>query len=467
MGASTAKTIPVTPVIGIQKSINTAQTGDTLSLSTGIYKEHDLTVNKNLIITGPTNKATIDAQGKGRAFYIKKGVTVTLKNLIIINGHAPDGKPGSIHGQPWVPATVGQNGGGIYNNGRLELIKSTITNCHAGNGGQGVTSEGPNGGNGGGIYNQGTLSVIGSLVKHNQAGNGGMAGFTYMGGGIQYPGEEILYPLAGGNGGNAGGIYSINNLYITNSQIIQNTAGNGGPTQEGVKPEGVFKAGKAGDGGWFGGLCIRGGSVTLISSVIAYNKGGKSGNSGAESILGTDGKPYIRLDLSGKGSYHLNFNLIYEPIKVSIKSGTNKIDLRNNFWGFNNNPLTHKSFDHMVGKWYSDPYILGDTFKTITDQWLKSQILCQSINGGYKLLINLKYNNLGVNTLNVYKKTVISGLAAKITTDLGKFNNNQKYINLKIIKGTTSANLYLPPTIKAIITMLIYGLKTSTINIGP
>jgi len=47
-GAVSAANITVTPSSGIQNAINTAHNGDTINLTAGTYKEHDIIVNKNL-----------------------------------------------------------------------------------------------------------------------------------------------------------------------------------------------------------------------------------------------------------------------------------------------------------------------------------------------------------------------------------------------------------------------------------
>ena len=106
-GAVSATNIPVTnDTDAIKNAINTAQPGDTLNLTAGTYNEHDIQVNKNLTITGPTYTGTptavVDAQNQGRVFYIPSEVTVTLQYLLIQNGNA-------------ATDTANPNGGGILN----------------------------------------------------------------------------------------------------------------------------------------------------------------------------------------------------------------------------------------------------------------------------------------------------------------------------------------------------------------
>ena len=83
----------VTNTTGLQNGINnpTTQNGDTLNLTAGTYKEHNIQVNKNLTITGPktsTPTAIIDGQNQGKVFNIACGVKVTLQYLVIQKGNA-------------------------------------------------------------------------------------------------------------------------------------------------------------------------------------------------------------------------------------------------------------------------------------------------------------------------------------------------------------------------------------------
>ena len=179
-GSATAATINVNNSTSnsLQNTITNAHSGDTLNLSAGTYKEHDVVINKNLIITGPTvtgatpPKAIIDGQNQGRVFTINSGVNVTLQYLIISNG-----------------LTTG-NGGGIYNAGNLTVKNSTITNNNAGGQGGGLYNDVGNvtfidskitynkatGVNSGGIFNHGTMNIIRTAINFN-SGNHNQIGY--------------------------------------------------------------------------------------------------------------------------------------------------------------------------------------------------------------------------------------------------------------------------------------------------
>ena len=156
---------------------NSAHTGDL-----------DITKGKLTIIGVFKTNVIVDATMFGdRVFQVLPAAQLTLSNLVITGGSAPNGTNGSSGG-------IGENGGGIYNAGTLTLYACVVAGNTSGSGGSALTfpGTGGNGGNGGGIYNAGTLSLHNSMVSNNFSGSGG-------------DGEE-LEGNAGSNqqGGNAG-----------------------------------------------------------------------------------------------------------------------------------------------------------------------------------------------------------------------------------------------------------------------
>ncbi len=165
---------------------------DTITLTSG-----ELVIDKSLTINGPTAKSlTISGNLSSRVFNVNAGKTGTITSLTVNNGRAAFGA-------------------GIYNQGTLTIIASTINGNVSANGADNGAGNGANGGDGGGIYNSGTLNVINSTISGNNAGNGGNAT-----GGI---GVGV-----GGNGGNGGGIYNGGTLLLINDSISQNRAGRNG-----------------------------------------------------------------------------------------------------------------------------------------------------------------------------------------------------------------------------------------------
>lgn len=194
-GAVSASNITVTPSSGIQNAINKAHNGDTLNLASGTYNEHDILVNKNLIISGPkkissTPTAVVDAKELGSVFHISNGFKVTLKNLLIKNGDAYDG-------------------GGIWNEGNL-----IITNC---------SFQRNNAEDGGAVRNDyGTSTITECTFSYNNANDEGGAisnDGTCTVDRCTFIGNSAIY---------GGAILTSDPMDITKSSFTSNTAEYGG-----------------------------------------------------------------------------------------------------------------------------------------------------------------------------------------------------------------------------------------------
>lgn len=139
----------------LRQAIADASSGDYIIFNlyypaTIILTSGQLVIDKDLTIDGPgINNLTISGNGNSRVFYITSGINVTIKELTIANGRA------SGTGQD-------RNGGGIYNLGNLNLIRTTIANNQSA-------------WDGGGIYNYdtGTLKIEKSTLIGNSAVYGG------------------------------------------------------------------------------------------------------------------------------------------------------------------------------------------------------------------------------------------------------------------------------------------------------
>ena len=172
-GAVSAANITVIPgTDAIKNAINTAHSGDTLNINQGTYKEHNLVIDKNLTISGPTNSGhpvvTIDAQKQGRVLNINQGVNASLNYLIIENGYAS------------------YRGGGIYNKGELTITNCTIKNNFVTGGSDSA---------GGGIYNDyGNVTMINSTLSSNEAQTEFDQGVVDAGGGMYNDhGNVVIY----------------------------------------------------------------------------------------------------------------------------------------------------------------------------------------------------------------------------------------------------------------------------------
>ncbi len=125
--------------------ISSVNNGDYINLDIGIYtnKVTNITINKNLTISGKDAKTTIiDAKRLGRVFTITPGNTLKLINITLINGNAI-------------------NGGAIYNSGTLTMIKCILTNDLATDGGA--------------LYIMGSTTIKDSKFINNRANRNGGA----------------------------------------------------------------------------------------------------------------------------------------------------------------------------------------------------------------------------------------------------------------------------------------------------
>ena len=169
---------------------------DTIDFSvsgTIILLTGEIGIGRNLTINGPSATSVIvSGNNSSRVFNISGGV-VNISRLTIANGR--------IVGTSGMPPTAGSgagNGGGILNQGTLNLGSCTFVN-NAAIGGSGGSSVNANAsdpgwaggiGTGGAIANQGTLNATNCTFSNNTAA-GGQPGHWFA--------EEF------GNGGSANG----------------------------------------------------------------------------------------------------------------------------------------------------------------------------------------------------------------------------------------------------------------------
>ncbi len=126
------------------EALEAADDGDTIELTAGTYTDAAALVvtQQNLTITSTdTNRDNTIIQsaiarntgGTGRVFEIAPGASVTIENVTIRHGNAPDGDDGSDDQS----GGDGGNGGGIYNQGTLTLTNCAVIDNNAGDGGTG------------------------------------------------------------------------------------------------------------------------------------------------------------------------------------------------------------------------------------------------------------------------------------------------------------------------------------------
>ncbi len=284
-GSSSATTINVSPGTGtIQAAVTGASAGDTLNLSAGTYNDHAVTLNKNLIIQGPTvasgnpPTAVIDAQTSGRIFYVNPDVTVTLQYLLLKNGYSDE------------------EGGAVCNQGNITINSCRFTNNNADSGGGAITNEfgtskvtnstftsnnAPSN-DGGAFYNYfGNASIADCNFTSNTANNHGGAIYNYEGT-VNLTNSNVY----NNNAKNGGGIYNADNMTLTGSGVYNNTSNiNGG---------GIYN---------YGTMTLT--SFSKVYKNTANNHGGGISNGGTINLTGSSVYNNTAITNFGGGIYNV------------------------------------------------------------------------------------------------------------------------------------------------------------------
>jgi hypothetical protein len=229
--------IPAMALKTIQKAINIAKSGDTIKVANGTYKEN-LRINKDIIIIGNNCKNTvIDGCNKNSTVHVGLGAEAFISGFTITHGKSQFGgginNEGSLNlKNVLITGNTAFNGGGILNDGDLEVLSSVIRDNHAEDGG-GISNEGHAtivmstiAGNigdnaGGGFNNVATLYIVKSIVRSNHAD---------IGGGICSAGEVQVFEsnITSNHARLGGGIHNDNGRLSTlSTNINKNTAQEG------------------------------------------------------------------------------------------------------------------------------------------------------------------------------------------------------------------------------------------------
>ena len=256
---------PMFPCGSVKVAVAQSQGGDLISIGGGAYTESEIVIDKDLQLEGTLGTTTVQAawtleQSTNRVFHIKEDTNVVLKDLIIRHGKTRDGKSKSKDHR--TDPQLGEDGGGILNEGALTILNCGIQNNTTGEGTAGYYgraggySEQRPGGSGGGIHNKGRLDIRNSSLLNNTTGSkgdgagicntgilhiedvrftGNTTGAFGKGGAIANTGTlsvnaSIIENNQTGEdeGGAGGGIFNSNSLECLNSSIVFNIAGEGG-----------------------------------------------------------------------------------------------------------------------------------------------------------------------------------------------------------------------------------------------
>jgi CSLREA domain-containing protein len=245
----------------LREAIAAAASGDTIvfdaSLSGGtITLGTTLTLSKNVTIDGSALAVpiTIDGANTYRVFYVNSGVAATLSGLTIAHGY-----------------TSG-NGGGIYNQGMLTVMSSTISANRTSGGGR----------YGGGIFNAGssTLIVRSSTFMGNRTDDRG--GAIYNAAGTLTVADSTF---TGNIAGYGAGVYSwVATATLNNSTFSGNSALSmggvynnwGGMTVSNCTFSGNSATG-TGNGQGIGGGFVSDGRATVLNSTFSGNSAAAAG----------------------------------------------------------------------------------------------------------------------------------------------------------------------------------------------
>ncbi|MDA1050593.1 MAG: S8 family serine peptidase [Planctomycetota bacterium] len=208
---------------------------NTIQLQAGVYEfalqgdgenqaaTGDLDVTRKLTILGAgTTATTIDAKQLDRVFHVLPGVTLTLRDLTLRGGSADSG--GGIFNEGnlqlvrvMLTANTADSGAGIDNRGSATIVDSTL----AGNTAQV---------NGAGIHNAATLTVTNSTLSANIADGAG-GGIASSGGTVSLTNVTLTKNSAG----NGGGLFrSGGAVNLKNTLIAQNLASTANPDVDGA-----------------------------------------------------------------------------------------------------------------------------------------------------------------------------------------------------------------------------------------
>ncbi|OYV72555.1 MAG: hypothetical protein B7Z74_05375, partial [Deltaproteobacteria bacterium 21-66-5] len=249
----------------IQAAIAAAGLGDTIDAAAGTYDE-SLDITQPLVLEGDDvagATTTIEGNGSGTGITIATGSnSSTVLEGFTISGFATGVSLTSGSAATLRSDTVSGNhsstsdGGGITDQGTLDLVQTTVTDNSASEGGGVFTTgaltvtdstvSGDSADEGGGIVASGTLAVIDSTVSGNSAATANGGGILEDGGNATITNTTVANNSAAGDGG--GLDISSGNATVAETTVSGNAALVGG------------------------GIANSGGAVNLANTLVAGNR---------------------------------------------------------------------------------------------------------------------------------------------------------------------------------------------------
>lgn len=259
--------------------------GDTIRVAMGTYTadgDQVVRLSKSVVLSGGWDEgfvaevgtSILDGEDLRRGVAVSSGVTATVERFTVQHARGQFQFAGYGYG------------GGIYNEGTLVLVSSTVTNSAAFYGGGGLYSSGtavladstiisntaPQD-NGGGVYNTGVLKLIHSGVLSNAARAGGG---IWNEGILEVATSQVV---ANRDQGSGAGIFSSGSLTVTNSTLFGNSTVGGGGAIMTAGTLTIVGSTIANNTSTMnaGGILVNGGTVEIINSTLSGNTAPLSG----------------------------------------------------------------------------------------------------------------------------------------------------------------------------------------------
>ena len=228
-------------VFALKEAIaNPNPAGSLIEFSTPLFSTpQTITLTNTLDLFGSAGPITIDGPGANL-------LTVSGRNAVEVFEVDFDATA-VISGLTITGGTAAREGGGIFNDGHLTLLNSTVT---------GNTISGSDG-EGGGIINEGDMTISGCTITNNEvSGRDGFGGGVCNESGWTISGSTITNNEISGSDGEGGGVFTDDVLTIANSTVDNNSV-----------------SGTDGEGGGI----FNDESLVVTASTIAMNSAGSEG----------------------------------------------------------------------------------------------------------------------------------------------------------------------------------------------
>ena len=318
------------PKATIKNATSVVNSGGTVYIANGTYKENNITINKNMTLVGYSQYSTIiNGTNNNTIFNIVSGMNVTIIGLTLTNGNAT-----------W--------GGAIGNAGNLNITNSTFTNNFSVHGGAidstgNVTTSNSTfayntaNNEGGAIYSTNSnLTITNSIFMNNTANDGGAINIR---GNLTVNGSTFTKNI----GITAGGAIEANNSYlnINNSTFTFNmesfVLGGGGAIYNYNCTITVNNTTFTNNTGYYGGAIWNVGNLIVNNSTFTNNTANIEGGA-----------------IENYNNANINFNRIIgnnASIGSAINNKGGTVNATLNWWGSNSNPSNNVSGGANVTSW--------------------------------------------------------------------------------------------------------------------